>query len=426
MEQLAVLVAPMDEHDEPLTRATPPPAPATIPPPNSVGAPHLTLENDPAAQLRWAQKMETLGRLTARLAHEVNNQVTLMLGRTALVLQRGEGDGASRAEVEELHRAAQQVARLMRRWQTLGRREPPARRRLDLNALVADTLTAFAVVLGEGIELTSELRAARRCVMAERGQLEQALLNLLFNARDAMGGRGSLTVRTFEADLRDPAGDYLMPFAPGAYLGLSVSDTGCGMDRATLARVFEPFFTTKGQGKGTGLGLPTVWEIVGECGGTLKVSSTPGKGTVFIVYLPLAPEETAAPAPAPSRPARKTVLVVEDDDPVRALLREVLRRQGYAVLEACDGNAALELAESNKLPIDLLVSDCLLPSLSGAELGRALRSRFPDLRVLYVSGYPSVEAAGGDPTDPGDSFLQKPFNPNALAAVARRLLGDGN
>jgi two-component system cell cycle sensor histidine kinase/response regulator CckA len=424
MQRLVELVAPVDEHDE-LQRQATTPAPAGTTLPGAVGAPHLTIGNDPAAQLRWAQKMETLGRLTARVAHEVNNQLTLMLGRMALVLQRDEGDGASRAEVEELHRAAMHVARLMRRWQMLGRREPPARRKVDLNALVSDTLTMFAVVLEDGIELKSEPRARRPWVLAERGQLDHVLLNLLFNARDAMGGRGKLTVKTAEADLRDPTGDFLMPFTPGPYLMLSVADTGSGMDRVTLARVFEPYFTTKGPGKGTGLGLHTVWEIVRECGGTLQVLSAPGQGTVFNVYLPQAQarEETALPLPS-LRSGRKTVLVVEDDDPVRALLREVLRRQGYSVLEACDGNAALQLADSNKLPIDLLVSDCLLPSLSGAALGRALRSRFPALRVLFVSGYPSVEAAGGELTDPCDCFLQKPFNPNALAAVVRRLLGD--
>jgi CheY-like chemotaxis protein len=417
MQRLAELVAPMDEQDETLTEAAPPPAPGPV------GAPHLTFGADAAVQLRWAQKMETLGRLSARVVHEVNNQVTLMLGRTTLILQRGKDEGATRAEVEELHRAAQQVARLMRRWQTLGRREPAVRRRLDLNALASDTLATFAVVLEDCVELVTDLRASRPWVVADRGQVEHALLNLLFNARDAMAGRGRLTVRTAAADLRGLSGDFLMPFAPGPYVALSVGDTGSGMDRVTQSRIFEPYFTTKGPGKGSGLGLHNVWETVRESGGTLQVASTLGQGTVFTVYLPLATDEAAAPAPPP-RASRKTVLVVEDDDPVRALLREVLRRQGYAVLEACDGRAALELAESEGGPIDLLVSDCLLPHLSGAELARRLRRPFPNLRVLFVSGYPSAEAAGAEPTDPDDPFLQKPFNPTALAAIARRLLGN--
>jgi CheY-like chemotaxis protein len=388
-----------------------------------VGAPHLSFGADPAAQVRWAQKMELLGRLAARIAHEVNNQVTLMLGRTTLVLQRG--DGAGRAEVEELHRAALQVARLMRRWQTLGRREPPARRRLDLNALVSDTLTAFSAVLDKETELVTELRATRSWVVAERGELEHALLNLLFNARDAMPGAGALAVRTAEVELRGPAGDFLMPFAPGPHVALSVADTGCGMDEATRSRIFEPYFTTKGPGKGSGLGLHNVWEIVRESGGTLKVSSAPGQGTTFTIYLPQAPGETTSTAP-PSPPANKTVLVVEDDDPVRALLRELLRRQGYRVLEASDGRAALELADSQRGAIDLLVSDCLLPTLSGAALAREMRRHFPGLRVLYVSGYPSAEAAGTQPTEPGDPFLGKPFTPAELWEQVRQLLGEGD
>ena len=206
---------------------------------------------------------------------------------------------------------------------------------------------------------------------------------------------------------------------------VTVSDNGPGIPEPLRARIFEPYFTTKGPGKGSGLGLHNVWETVRESGGTLQVTSAPGQGTVFTVYLPQAADEAPAPAPA-ARPARGTVLVVEDDDPVRALLREVLRRQGYAVLEACDGRAALELAGSHGGPIDLLVSDCLLPHLSGAELARGLRRRFPDLRVLFVSGYPSAEAAGVEPTDPDDPFLQKPFNPAALVALASRLLGTGN
>ena len=211
---------------------------------------------------------------------------------------------------------------------------------------------------------------------ADRGQLEHVLLNLLFNARDALAGAGTLTVRTGAVELRGLAGDFLMPFTPGPHLALSVGDTGCGMDRVTLSRMFEPYFTTKGPGKGSGLGLHNVWEMVRESGGTLQVASAAGQGTVFTVYLPQAPTRpTRSPT---ARATRKTVLVVEDDDPVRALLREVLRRQGYAVLEACDGRAALELADAHAGPIDLLVSDCLLPNLSGAELARGLRSASRD------------------------------------------------
>jgi CheY-like chemotaxis protein len=412
-------MASMDEHDdEPRTQTPPPPAPGGAPGP--LGAPHLARGSDAAAQLRWAQKMEALGRLAAQLAHEVNNQVTLMLGRTRLVLQRGGTEGATRGEVEELHHAAEQVARLMRQWQRLGRREPPARQRLDLNALAADTLAAFRVVLDPGIDLITDFRAARPWVLADRGQVEHALLNLLFNARDALAGAGTLTVRTADVELRGPAGNYLLPFTPGPHVLVSVRDTGCGMDPATLARMFEPYFTTKAPDKGTGLGLNNVWEIIQESGGTLQVASAPGQGTVFAVYLPRAPE-AAPPAATPPGPA--TVLVVEDEGSVRTLLREVLRREGYSVLVASDGRAALELADAHPGSIDLLVSDCALPQFSGAELARRLRARRPDLRVLFISGYPSAEAAGAGPVDPGDPFLQKPFTPAALTDLVRDLLG---
>ncbi len=425
MQRLAELMAPMDHHDGPLTQATLPAGPASAgsDSPGPLGTLHLAFGADPAEQLRWAQKMETLGRDTARMVHEVNNQVTLMLGRTTLILQRAESDGANRAEIEELHRAAAQVARMMHGWQLLGRREPPARRRLDLNALVAETTTAFAVLLDEGIRVATEFRAARPWVLADRGQVQQVLLNLLSNAHDALAGSGALTVWTTEVELSGLAGNYLMPFTPGPHVAFAVRDTGSGIDRVTLARMFEPYFTTKELGKGTGLGLHNVWEIVRENGGTLQVTSALGKGSVFTVYLPQAPEETAA-SPSPNRLARKTVLVVEDDDPVRALLREILRRQGYSVLEACDGRAALELAEGHDEPIDLLVSDCLLPNYSGAELVRRLRERIPALRVLFVSGYPSSEAAGAEATDPRDPFLQKPFRPATLATLVRRLLAN--
>ena len=401
-----------------------PPARAPAGPPAPVGAPHAPFGADPAAQLRWAQKVEALGRLTARVAHEVNNQATLMLLRTASVLERGEG-GASRGEVQELHRAAERVARLMRQWLSLGRRAAPAPRRVDLNALLAEMAATVELALDDGISLVTDLRAGPACVLADRGGLEHVVLNLALNARDAMAGAGTLTLRTANVELRGPAGDYLLPFTPGPHVMLSVRDSGCGMDRATLARIFEPYFTTKGPGRGTGLGLHNVWEVVRECGGTLQVSSAPGQGAVFAVYLPLA-RDAAEPAPPPARPApraaRETVLVVEDDGSVRALLREVLSRQGYTVLEACDGRAALSLAGAYAGPIHLLVTDCVLPHLSGDELAWRLRGRLPALKVLYVSGYPPAEADLPADAGSGAAFLEKPFTPAALTALVRELL----
>jgi signal transduction histidine kinase/CheY-like chemotaxis protein len=425
MQQLAGRVAPMAEHDEQLLRhSLPPPEPSSAGGTSSaLGGPHRAFAGDTVAQLRWAQKMETLGRLTARVVHEVNNQVTLMLNRTRLVLQREGPQLASRAEVEELNRAAENVARLMRQWQTLGRREPPARRPLDLNGLVAETFGVFSLALDAGIARVIDLRAAQPWVLSDRGQMETVILNLLFNARDAMGGSGRLTLRTTNVELRGSDDDFLLPFTPGPHVRLTVRDTGSGIERATLARIFEPYFTTKAPGKGTGLGLHNVLEIVRESGGTLQVSSTPGEGSLFAVYLPQAPEPAAAPPRTAPRQAKATILVVEDEDSVRALLHELLRRQGYAVLEARDGRAALQVADAHAGTIDLLVTDCLLPHLSGAELAREMRDRFTALRVLFVSGYPASEAALFAGIDPGDPFLQKPFTPAALSGLVREVLG---
>jgi CheY-like chemotaxis protein len=290
---------------------------------------------------------------------------------------------------------------------------------------VADTLTAFAVVLGEGIELTSELRAARRCVMAERGQLEQALLNLLFNARDAMGGRGSLTVRTFEADLRDPAGDYLMPFAPGAYLGLSVSDTGCGMDDETLKHAQEPFFTTKGVGKGTGLGLSMVHGLAEQSGGRLVLKSRPGEGTTADIWLPIA-EETAVPelraeAPAPVSPTsrRLFVLVVDDDLLVLENTAAMLEDLGHTVVEACSGEEALVLLHRMHT-VDLVVTDYAMPCMTGLQLANAVAAERPGTVILLSTGYAEL------PSDARSSLprLSKPFDQAALAKAIEAAMRD--
>ena len=306
----------------------------------------------------------------------------------------------------------------MRQWQTLGRHAPPAHRRLDLNALLPEVVETFRVVLDDRIDLLTDFGAERPWVLADRGQIEHILVNLLFNARDALGGRGTLTVRTANADLRGSSGRWLMPFRPGPYVMFSVRDTGCGMDRATLQHIFEPYFTTKQPGLGTGLGLHTVWEVVRENGGTLQVSSTPGEGTYFAIYLPQAPEE-----PAALRPAKKaTILVVDDEDSVRTLLREVLRQQGHTVLEAGDSGEALQRIESHGQPIDLLICDCDLPQMPGGELARRLRTRFPEMAVLYVSGYTASEVAGLGGVEAGDPFLEKPFTAAALTERVRELL----
>jgi nitrogen-specific signal transduction histidine kinase/CheY-like chemotaxis protein len=403
-----------------------PPEWSTCPPcgaASPLGAPHLAFDREAAGQLRWAQKMEAVSRLTAGVAHEVKNQATLMLLRTATVLERETGAGATRAEVEELHRTAERMSRLVRQWLALGRREPPTAKRLDLNALVGDMAGALGAALGHDITLVTALRAEPATVLADRGNLEHVILNLALNARDAMAGSGTLTLWTGNVELRGSADDFVLPFVAGPHVMLAVHDTGCGMDEATLGRLFEPYFTTKPPGKGTGLGLHNVLEIVQENGGTLQVASVPGQGSVFAVYLPVArgqPEVPASPPRQPGRVGRETVLVVEDDDSVRALVREVLSRQGYTVLEAPHGEAALEVAERHTTgPIHMLITDRVMPHLGGDGLARRMRARYPGLQILYVSGYAPSEAD----VDGTANFLEKPFAPGALMAQVREVLG---
>ncbi len=394
-------------------------------PPASLGAPHLAFGADPEAQLLWAQKMETLGRLTGRVVHEINNQAALLLLRTTALLECDQDAAATHHDIQELHRSAERIARLMRQWLTLGRRDTPVSRPFDLKALLADLAATLALALGESISLVTDFRADPAWVRADRGQIEQVILNLVINARDAMSGSGTLTVRLANVELPDPVSEYLLAFVPGPYVLMAVRDSGCGMDRATLGRIFTPYFTTKAPGEGTGLGLHTVWEIVRESGGTLQVASTPGRGSLFSVYLPQAREADTAPSAAPQpapRVSAGTILIVEDEDSVRALVREVLTRQGYTVLEAPDGRAALALAASHPGPIDLLVSDCRLPHLSGGELARRLRGLFVALKVLYISGYAPTEAALPGDLDPAAPFLQKPFTPAALTSQVREML----
>jgi signal transduction histidine kinase/CheY-like chemotaxis protein len=416
MQQAIEMLPPLAEHDQ---------QPVRLPARGSpLGSPHSAFPGDPVARVRGGQTPEVVSRLAAGLAHEVNHQLALMLHRTRVLLQRGSA-GASRSELEELNRTAEHMDRLLRQMRTLDHGELPARRPADLHALVTQTVGAFAVELDADRSVVTELGAVRPWVLADAGQVEQILLNLLFNARDALAGSGTITVRTANVELSASGRNHMMPCPPGPYVQLSVRDTGCGMDRATQARIFEPYFTTKPRGQGSGLGLAIVWEIVCEHGGTLHVASAPGQGTVFSVYLPLAREDRHAPvAPgrAAPRPGSKTVLVVEDEDSVRSLLRELLRRQGYTVLEACDGREALQVAGRHAGPIHLLISDCLLPHLSGAELAGRLRPCYTDLRVLYVSGYPAAEAAEVAGIDPSVPFLQKPFSAAALADQVRELL----
>ena len=297
---------------------------------------------------------------------------------------------------------------------------------LDLNAVVADMEKMLGRVIGEDVELITELDSALGSVKADPGQLGQAIMNLALNARDAMPEGGELRIETANADMDEAAAHLQDGMEPGRYVMLVVSDTGRGMDLETREKIFEPFFTTKDTGAGTGLGLSTVYGIVKQSDGFIYVYSEPGHGTTFKVYLPRVDEaaEPLEPGTAPVKPLQgtETVLLVEDEEAVRALARTVLQRNGYSVLEAPGGPEAVEISERHEGPINLLVTDVVMPGMSGSELAERLTMLSPELKVLYISGYTEEAVGGGGLLRPGTAFLQKPFTPDVLTHSVRELL----
>ena len=378
-------------------------------------------------QLRQAQKMEAVGRLAGGVAHDFNNLLTAIIGNTQL-LWRDLGDQhPSRADVEEIRKAADRAAALTRQLLAYSRRQVLQPEVLDLNTVVGDMERLLRRLIGEDVALETRLAPGLGKVRADRGQLEQVIVNLAVNARDAMPQGGTLTLETADAEL-DAA---FVVDHPGALIGpcvmLAVTDTGAGMDTETRAHLFEPFFTTKEVGKGTGLSLATVYGIVKQSGGYIAVSSEPGHGTSFKIYLPRvadAGEPAAAARPLAAAPpgGTETVLLVEDEEAVRQLAAKLLRKAGYTVLVAADGRAALALAEQHMGPVHLLLTDVVMPGMSGPELAVQLTDRRPGARVLYMSGYPGDAAAQRGALAPGIAFLQKPFLPEALVRRIREVL----
>jgi signal transduction histidine kinase len=383
----------------------------------SLLGPHAPFGAEQGESLSWAQRLEDMGRRAARVAHEINNQVTLLLGQAELLLHGDETSPTSRARLTDIRRAAERIGELSREWLAVGGCEAPAPRRVDLNGLLAGMVPRLADALGGGVEMTVQYRASPGLVVADRGQLEAVIVNLVLNARDAMAGHGRLTLTTANARLDASAARYPLPASPGSYVMLVVRDTGCGMDEKTRARIFDHRFTTKPAGKGTGVGLTTVWEIVKGFGGTLQVASTPGEGTTFAVFFPRA-REGVEPSPPPQVAPRETVLVLGDEDLVRNLYREVLAREGYQVLEAHHAPEAVQVCAGCDGPIDLVVLDSRLPP-SASDVVRRLRELYPGLRVLHTSAY----ADGRDgPLPRGHAFLAKPFPPAVLAGKVRGML----
>jgi len=376
-------------------------------------------------QLRQAQKMEAVGRLAGGVAHDFNNVLTAIFGYADLVMEDLPADSPSRQDLEEVRKAAQRASALTRQLLAFSRQQVLAPVVLSLNDLVEDIDKMLRRMIGEDVELGLKLTENLGNVRADPGQIQQVLLNLVVNARDAMPKGGRLLIETANADLTEAYAEQHQPVIPGPYVRLAVSDTGMGMTPEIVGRIFEPFFTTKEKGKGTGLGLSTVYGIVKQSSGYVWVYSEPGRGTTFKVYLPRvdAPADARGPVrEAGTLTGNETVLLAEDDESLRRLAKGLLEKLGYRVLEAENAAQALALAGSHKGPIHLLVSDVVMPGASGRELARRLAESRPDTKVLYMSGYTDDAIVHHGMLEPGLSFLQKPFTPGGLARKVREML----
>ena len=373
-------------------------------------------------QLRQAQKMEAVGELAGGIAHDFNNLLTIILGRARIALRQMGPDDPLKEDVDEIAAAADRAAALTRRLLAFGRRQVLQPRVFELNAVVRATERMLRRLIGEHIEIQIDLAPAVGFVRADPTQLEQVIVNLALNARDAMPAGGRLAIRSFRTEL-DERADPGAPPSQREYVALSLTDTGHGMDDETRSHIFEPFFTTKDPGKGTGLGLATVHGIVAQSGWQLRVDSAPGAGSTFAVYLPRirdaeAFEEATGPTADAPR-GTETVLLVEDDEGVRSLAELLLAEAGYVVLSATGGEEALMLAERHPGPIDLLLTDVVMPGLGGVALADAVDRLRPGMRVLYMSGYPGEDLVG---VTSSTGLVPKPFTVETLLQPVRDAL----
>jgi PAS domain S-box-containing protein len=379
-------------------------------------------------QLSQAQRIESVGRLAGGIAHDFNNLVTIIRGHTELLLDQMPPDDELRPDLEDIQRAGERAGALTGQLLAFSRRNVLQPRVLDLNIVVRGMEAILRRTLGEDVALAIDLAADLAAVRADPGQMEQVLLNLAVNARDAMPRGGQLAIRTFERVLDAAFVAGHLGSAPGPHVVVQVQDTGHGMDETTLARIFEPFFTTKEPGKGTGLGLAMSYGIVKQSGGYIEVESEPGRGSTFTIYLPRVDRRAEADARerGPRRRARgsETVLVVEDETPVRQLAVKILTRRGYTVLDAASGQDALAVARAYPERIDLLLTDVVMPGMGGRELAERIVAEMPSVRVLYTSGYTDDDIVRYGVTEHDAPFLPKPFTPDELGAAVRKALDD--
>ena len=377
-------------------------------------------------ELMQAQKMESVGRLAGGVAHDFNNLLTAILGYGEMLAQRLAGDARSLADLHQIQQAGERASRLTRQLLAFARRQVIEPRSLSLNDLVRNMEHMLRRLIGEHIEFECRLDEELECVRADPGQLEQVILNLAVNARDAMADGGRLTLSTGMAAVPEGPRPHLS-LSPGKYVTLTVTDTGEGMSEDVRRHIFEPFFTTKEKEQGTGLGLATCYGIVQQSGGDIDVTSEPGKGASFCVSLPAVGPRAAVEGerrPAAASGGRETVLLVEDEPGVARMARQALQAHGYQVLLASDGREALALLEQNQARPDLLLTDVVMPHMGGSELAARLREALPGLKILFTSGYSYDGFGGRAELLPGTSFLQKPFTPTALARAVRTTLDD--
>jgi PAS domain S-box-containing protein len=389
----------------------------------------ITLTKRLEEQLRQSQKMEAIGKLAGGIAHDFNNLLTGILGFSDLLLEKIEESSPLRQGAMQIKKAGERAASLTSQLLAFSRRQILQPRVLDLNVVVKDMEMLFRRLIGEHIELITDLHASKSRVKIDPGHLEQVIMNLVVNASDAMPKGGRLILQTSNAEPLDESIAHESEPAPNPCLVLSVRDTGIGMDAQTKARIFEPFFTTKEPGKGTGLGLSMVYGIIRQSGGYISVSSAPGAGSTFNICLPLADEdvllEQPAPAAAKLADGSETVLLVEDEETVRSLAQSVLETKGYKVLTASGGPEAISMAENCRATIDLVITDLVMPQISGLEVVQRVGEMHPEAKVLYMSGYTDNDLSDLGVPGGAASLLTKPFSPRALLKAVRETLDSG-
>jgi two-component system cell cycle sensor histidine kinase/response regulator CckA len=378
-------------------------------------------------QLLHSQKMEAVGRLAGGVAHDFNNLLTVIKGYSELMLNELSDKDPMRGEVEEVRRAAERAASLTRQLLAFSRRQVLEPKVLDLNVIINNMEKLLLRLLGEDVELQVSLSSSLGMVKADPGQIEQVIMNLAVNARDAMPRGGKLTLETRSHVIDESYAREHAVVHAGQYAMIAVSDTGMGMDAETVSHIFEPFFTTKEIGKGTGLGLSTVYGIVKQSGGYIWVYSEPGRGTSFKIYLPIVrggttDEAGGRPTLTPTYRGTETILLVEDEDGVRALIREVLQRHGYRVIDTRNGPEATQACERHEGEIHMLLTDVVLAQITGTDLARQLSPMRPRMKVLFISGYTEEAIVHQGVLEEGTAFLQKPFTPNVLARKVREVL----